>query len=180
MESYTFALLAFATLGVLVPFFYFNVFGKAEKQHKIFMGDTGSLTIGLILSMLSLRLVNVGSDFSGRPYDGNVLIVAVAPLLIPCFDVVRVYFGRVQRGKNPFLPDKTHIHHKLLNAGMTQHKAMVSIVMASVILSALLIILSKLVDVNILIAAGALLFIVFNVALSRYIKRRKTQSGIED
>jgi UDP-N-acetylmuramyl pentapeptide phosphotransferase/UDP-N-acetylglucosamine-1-phosphate transferase len=176
METYTFAILAFATLGVLVPFFYFNVFGSAEKQHKIFMGDTGSLTVGLIISMLALRLVNVGSSFSGHAYDGNVLVVAVAPLLIPCFDVVRVYLGRVRRGKNPFLPDKTHIHHKLLAAGMSQRKAMVSIVVASVTISSLFIVLSKSVNVNILIAAGAVLFIVFNVALSHFIDRRKAKS----
>jgi UDP-N-acetylmuramyl pentapeptide phosphotransferase/UDP-N-acetylglucosamine-1-phosphate transferase len=171
MEAYSFSILAFATLGVLVPFFYFNVFGNAEKQHKIFMGDTGSLTVGLIISILVLRLLNVHGGLSGQVYDGNVLVVTVAPLLIPCFDVVRVYLGRVRRGKNPFLPDKTHIHHKLLAAGMSQRRAMVSIVVASVAVSSIFIMLSKLVNVNILIAVGAILFVGFNVALTKFIKK---------
>ena len=50
---YLFSAIAVATLGVLVPFFVYNVFGNAEKQRKIFMGDTGALTIGLLLSAMS-------------------------------------------------------------------------------------------------------------------------------
>lgn len=176
MHVYAFSLLAFATLGVLFPFFYFNVFGNVEKQHKIFMGDTGSLTVGLIVSILALRLLRTDVQLDVANYEFNLLIVVVAPLLIPCFDVIRVYVGRVRRGKNPFLPDKTHIHHKLLDAGMSQRKAMVSIVLASVAISALFIELSKWIDVTLLIMVGALLFIAFNVALSHFIKIRKRQT----
>jgi UDP-N-acetylmuramyl pentapeptide phosphotransferase/UDP-N-acetylglucosamine-1-phosphate transferase len=50
-----YSMLAFSTLGVLVPFFYYNVFGNAERARKIFMGDTGSLTLGYILSFLAIK-----------------------------------------------------------------------------------------------------------------------------
>ena len=52
-----YSMLAFSTLGVLVPFFYYNVFGNAERARKIFMGDTGSLTLGYILSFLAINIV---------------------------------------------------------------------------------------------------------------------------
>jgi UDP-N-acetylmuramyl pentapeptide phosphotransferase/UDP-N-acetylglucosamine-1-phosphate transferase len=180
MEAYSFSILAFATFGVLVPFFYFNVFGDANKQHKIFMGDTGSLTVGLIISILALRLLHVDGWLSGTAYDGNVLIVTVAPLMIPCLDVVRVYLGRVRHGRNPFLPDKTHIHHKLLAAGMSQRRAMEAIVTASVVLSLIFILLSKSVDVNLLVAVGAIVFIGFNVCLTKYIKHKGGVWGPEE
>lgn len=56
LHQHVYAILAFATLGVLVSFFYYNVFGNAEHGKKIFMGDTGSLTVGMMLCFLSLKL----------------------------------------------------------------------------------------------------------------------------
>ena len=87
--EYIYAILAFATLGVLVPFFYYNVFGDAKRGRKIFMGDTGSLTIGMMLCILSLKICRC---FPEGTSDGlpNVFVLAYSPLIIPCFDVVRV------------------------------------------------------------------------------------------
>jgi UDP-N-acetylmuramyl pentapeptide phosphotransferase/UDP-N-acetylglucosamine-1-phosphate transferase len=178
MGDYLFSALAFATLGVLVPFFYFNVFGDADKFHKIFMGDTGTLTIGTIISILSLRLINAPCDDAlMAPLGANMLIVVASPLLIPCFDVVRVYIGRVRNGKNPFLPDKTHIHHKLLAMGLSQRTAMISIVSCSVLQSLLYIFLSAYIDVNILLVIGVALFILVNVWISKRIKGRSATKG---
>ena len=58
--SYFYALLALATLGILIPFWFYNVFGNAQRGHKLFMGDTGSLTIGYILSFLVIQLSQMG------------------------------------------------------------------------------------------------------------------------
>ena len=66
-HQYIYAMLAFATLGVLVPFFYYNVFGNAEHGKKIFMGDTGSLTVGMMLCLLSLKLTMCGTDDNTVP-----------------------------------------------------------------------------------------------------------------
>lgn len=171
-RDYFFAMIAFATLGVLIPFFCFNVFGSVYKHKKIFMGDTGTLTIGYLISLLGLRLLY--NDGTVHADSFNPLMIVAAPLLIPCMDVVRVYLGRVKRGKNPFLPDKTHIHHKLLKAGLCQWQAMFSIVCVSLILSAALIYLSAWVDASVLIGLGILFFIVVNIYLSKYIKRKTT------
>lgn len=80
LHQYVYAMLAFATLGVLVPFFYYNVFGNAKHGRKIFMGDTGSLTIGMMLCFLSLKLTMCGLDDN----TGNVhpMVLAFSPLLV--------------------------------------------------------------------------------------------------
>jgi UDP-N-acetylmuramyl pentapeptide phosphotransferase/UDP-N-acetylglucosamine-1-phosphate transferase len=161
MQDYVFSMLAFCTLGVLVPFFYYNVFGNVDKHKKIFMGDTGTLTIGIVISILVLRLIDTvhgNAVVGGMEYQWNLVVVVAAPLLIPCFDVVRVYMGRVHRHQNPFLPDKTHIHHKLLKAGMSQRTAMVSLVVTSVVSSLFFITLSVWIDVNVIVVAGVVLF----------------------
>lgn len=177
LHEYIYAVIAFATLGVLLPFFYYNVFGDAEKQKKIFMGDTGSLTIGMILCILSLKLLMVEPDTSFYSY--NMFIMAYAPLFIPCFDVVRVYMHRVRNGKNPFLPDKNHIHHKLLALGMNQRSAMVTIITVSVLFSFGNILLSKYIAMTLLLLVDFLLWILVNVWLSRKIKSFPTKDGCD-
>lgn len=165
-----YAVLAFAGLGVLVPFFYYNVFGNPVKRQKIFMGDTGSLTIGLLLIFLGLQIL-VYSPETVPLFDTNVIIMAISPLIIPCFDVVRVFAYRLIRHGNPFLPDKSHIHHKLLAIGMPQRLAMVSIVVGSVFFSVLNIFLSNYLNVNALFLIDILLWTIMNHVINRLINK---------
>ena len=145
-----YAMISFAAFGVLIQFFYYNVFGNPEKRKKIFMGDTGSLTIGLFLVFLGLTLLQCAPE-TIPVFGTNPVILAVSPLIIPCFDVVRVFFRRILRHGNPFLPDKTHIHHKILALDVNQRLAMTLIVMSAVIFSLFNIVLSKYIEVNILL-----------------------------
>ncbi len=170
LGEYICSLLSFATLGVLIPFFYYNVFGKAERGRKIFMGDTGSLTVGIMVCFLSLKLVR---SAAGNPAGFNPMVLAFAPLIIPCFDVIRVYMRRVRHGQNPFMPDKSHIHHKLLAMGMPQRQTMISIVLASIVLTFLNVWLSRYVHVNLLLIADAAIWILFNMWLTKRIKDQK-------
>lgn len=167
-HEHIYAILAFATLGVLVPFFYYNVFGDVKRGKKIFMGDTGSLTIGMMLCFLSLKVCRCFPEdtSTGLP---NALILAYSPLIIPCFDVVRVYLHRVRNGKNPFLPDKNHIHHKLLAIGMRQRAAMITIVSVSVLFSLCNILLSTYISVTPLLVADIFIWTVANIWLTRKI-----------
>ncbi len=168
-EQYIYALISAATLGVLIPFFYYNVFGDADKQTKIFMGDTGSLTIGMILCFLSLKLVQMPSTVCSE----NQLVIAFAPMIIPCFDVVRVFFHRIRNGHNPFLPDKSHIHHKLLAVGMRQKSAMATIVIVALIFTLANIYVSKYININILLLFDILFVTIPNIWLSGKIKKLK-------
>jgi len=175
LHQYIYAMLAFATLGVLVPFFYYNVFGNAEHGRKIFMGDTGSLTIGMMLCFLGIRLALCAPRYSaGVP---NPMVLAFSPLIIPCFDVIRVYMYRVRNGRNPFLPDKNHIHHKLLAIGFRQRMAMITIISTSLVLTLLNIILSQYVDVNVLLLLDTVIWTIGNIWLTRRIKSRNALSA---
>lgn len=177
LHQYIYAMLAFATLGVLLPFFYYNVFGNAEHGRKIFMGDTGSLTIGMMLCFLSLKLTMCGPD--GNAGNVHPMVLAFSPLLVPCCDVVRVYLHRVRNGKNPFLPDKNHIHHKLLAIGMKQRNAMITIISVSTVFILLNILLSLYLDVNWIILGDILIWTLANIRLTKHIEQLQSKQAID-
>lgn len=124
-HEYVHALLSLTTLGVIIPFWFYNVFGNALQGHKLFMGDAGSLTLGYILSFLVLRLSQPAENGTDASRD---MIIAFSTLVVPLFDVVRVVIHRVRKGRNPFLPDKNHIHHKLLRTGMRNRYVLLTII----------------------------------------------------
>ncbi len=175
LEEYAFAIISFATLGVLVPFFYYNVFGDVKKHSKIFMGDTGSLTIGLILGMLGTMLYT-HSDIDG--FSINPAVVAFSPLLVPCFDVIRVYMLRIRQHRSPFMPDKSHIHHKILAAGMKPRIAMITIVSVSAAFTIANFLLARFLGVNIttLVILDIMAWTAGNYWLSSIIKRRSAET----
>ena len=166
---YLFSALAVAALGTLIPFFAYNVFGNPQKHKKIFMGDTGALTIGLFLSVMCIRICQIESI----PGQYNTAVIAFAPLLIPCFDVVRVYLHRIKAHRNPFLPDKTHIHHKLLALGMRQRFAMMTIIGSSVLLIMTNYILAKYMGITLLFFCDLALWIGVNTILTHAIHARE-------
>lgn len=167
---FVYSVIAFSTLGTLVPFFYYNVFGNPIKQKKIFMGDTGALTIGIILSFLSL-LVNAHNV--GLAEGINPVVIAFAPLILPSFDVVRVYIHRLRAHRNPFLADKCHIHHKFLALGFPQRLTMILILIISIVFVLVNIILSPYINVTILVLLDIAVYTVGNMILTRAIHRRE-------
>lgn len=178
-DLFYYSILSFAALGTLLPFFYYNVFGNVTKHKKIFMGDTGALTIGLLLSALSLRICQFPTPplVDEEQVGVNPAVAAFAPLLIPCFDVVRVYFRRIRRRKNPFLPDKTHIHHKLLALGVPQRLAMPILVMSSVALTILTYFLGSYLNITFVFIIDIAIWIIANILLTRFIHRREIKKG---
>ncbi|MGM9846937.1 MAG: glycosyltransferase family 4 protein [Muribaculaceae bacterium] len=168
--DYFYCFVAFATLGTLVPFYYYNVFGHEEKQEKIFMGDTGALTIGLLMTILSIHICHNGI---GLENGMNPLVVAFTPLIVPCFDVLRVYLHRLRMHRNPFLPDKCHIHHKLLALGLRKTKAMVLIVVSSVLFTMINLGLSKILGVTWLVLLDVVGYALINILLTHLIRKRE-------
>lgn len=123
--QYVYALLAICTLGILMPFWCYNVFGNANRGHKLFMGDAGSLTLGYVISFLIIHMsvTNEVSPTLSNPY----MVIAFSTVLVPLLDVIRVVLHRLREHKNPFLPDKNHFHHKLLRTGVRVRVVMVTI-----------------------------------------------------
>ncbi|WP_455963008.1 MraY family glycosyltransferase [Bacteroides bouchesdurhonensis] len=156
-----YGMLAFSTVGVLVPFFYYNVFGSAERARKIFMGDTGSLTLGYTLSFLAIKYSQSNPEMIS--YTEGAFVVAFSTLIIPSFDVVRVVLIRIRNGKNPFEPDKNHIHHKFLAMGFTPRKAMITILFISCVFSAMNILLIPYVNNTIMLIVDIAIWVGLNL-----------------
>ncbi|MCM1355774.1 MAG: undecaprenyl/decaprenyl-phosphate alpha-N-acetylglucosaminyl 1-phosphate transferase [Staphylococcus sp.] len=176
LGEYALSIVSFATLGVLVPFFYYNVFGDVKKHSKIFMGDTGSLTIGLILGVLGTLLY---THPDSPEISINPSVIAFSPLIVPCFDVIRVYMLRIRQHRSPFMPDKNHIHHKLLAAGMKPRMAMITIVSVSATFTIVNFLLSRYLNVNInlLVVLDVVVWTVANLWLAKVIKSKTAAAG---
>lgn len=170
------SMLAAATIGALIQFFYYNVFGDPNKRKKIFMGDTGALTVGVVLSVLALKM----SGMSTSAIDDlkiNPLVAAFSPLIVPCFDVVRVYLHRLMNRRNPFLPDKCHIHHKILALGVPQRITMIVILIISALFITVNVMLSAFINVTFLLLLDLLVWTVGQMILTKAIHRREQKLG---
>ena len=107
------SLLAFVLAGSLLGFLIFN-FSPA----RIFMGDSGSLLIGVILCVLAIN--SISQDYTNSPEwlcRLNKPVLAMSILVYPLIDTIRVFTLRIIRGKSPLMADKNHIHHKLSSNG---------------------------------------------------------------
>ena len=170
--SWMYALLSFASVGVLIPFFFYNVFGNANRGHKIFMGDTGSLTLGFILSVMVVKYVSVMVQESSR-LDGAPVVMAFSVLLVPSLDVCRVVLNRFRRRVHPFKPDKSHIHHKFLNMGFTPRRSMILIQLMAVAFIVLTLVLLRIgLLAPVVFMLDILVWTLMNVWFSRIIRRR--------
>lgn len=127
-----YSVMALALTGSLIAFLIYN-FSPA----KIFMGDTGSLLIGLLNSIFAIKFIAIASDpLSGLPL-ASAPAIGFAILIVPLFDTLRVFSLRIFKRRSPFSPDRNHIHHFLLDLGLS-HKAITLIcVGANLILIAL-------------------------------------------
>lgn len=158
------ACLSFSMLGALTSYFWFNVYGKVEKRNKIFMGDCGSQVLGLLLSMLAVKYAMHQAEETS---SGDALIVAFSLMIIPCLDVIRVTIGRISRGVNPFLPDKTHIHHLLLARGWSQRKARNFIIVVALFFVILNLLLDTHININIIFIADIMLYMLLLLWISK-------------
>jgi UDP-GlcNAc:undecaprenyl-phosphate GlcNAc-1-phosphate transferase len=125
---YIYAKYCAALLGTLVVFWVFNVFGNSTKGNKIFMGDSGSLTIGFVLSFCLIKYDQFVCPYGDLYSHFEDFVLAASSLLVPVFDAVRVAFHRIKYHQNPFLPDKNHIHHRLKRAGLRTMNVMLFII----------------------------------------------------
>jgi UDP-GlcNAc:undecaprenyl-phosphate GlcNAc-1-phosphate transferase len=131
--EYVLSLLAFSLMAALLAFMYYN-FSPA----KIFMGDTGSLIVGFVLSVLSIRFIEIHKFGASSLITSSFSpVLAIAVLIVPLSDMLRVFCVRVYYGKSPFAPDRNHIHHCLLDLGMTHRSAAITLWAVSIFFIAL-------------------------------------------
>jgi len=134
-----FSLLSFALVGSLIGFLRFNM-----APAKIFMLDTGSLTVGFLLAVFCLRFLSRESyklDQQLIPLYLNAPSVALSFLIIPVYDTARVIFLRISRRLSPFNASRDHIHHALLLIGLRHSTATIYLLSVNIIISILALIL---------------------------------------
>ena len=110
-----YAIVSFSLTGSLIAFFFYNVFGK---KNKIFMGDTGSLTLGIVFAFLTIKFIDhpgIEQHMIGSP------AVALAIMIVPIVDTIRVMTIRISQKRSPFSADMNHIHHHLLRLTGNNH-----------------------------------------------------------
>ena len=175
--QYVYALLAICTLGILMPFWCYNVFGNANRGHKLFMGDAGSLTLGYVISFLIIHMsvTNEVSPTLSNPY----MVIAFSTVLVPLLDVIRVVLHRLREHKNPFLPDKNHFHHKLLRTGMRVRMVMVCIIAISAFFILLNSSLAWRVDITYLFFLNLFCWRILHVGLNGLIRRNRERKESE-
>lgn len=127
--EYALGCLLLICTGSTIPFFIHNVFGRKTKMY---IGDGGTLMLGSIMVVCVFRVLTYGSAFEILQTKGIGLVaLCLAVLCIPVFDTVRVMCERIWRGVSPFTPDKTHLHHLLLQLGCSHKKTMMSLIGAN-------------------------------------------------
>lgn len=146
--SHGLVLLVASTIGVVTAFFMYNVFGH---RLKIFMGDSGSLTMGYVIAFLSLQFI--GQNQAMHTVIGNnALIVALGIVFVPLFDTTRLFISRLINGKSPFHPDKNHIHHKFLRLGFNHIQSTLAILGIQILFIVSNLILALHININLVLA----------------------------
>jgi len=124
------AILAFSLAGALLGFLIFNF-----EPARVFMGDSGSLTIGLIISVLSIKLIEYPTeDIPSSMVYISKPVFAMAVLAYPLIDTLRVFVVRTLQGNSPFSADRNHLHHKLIDFGLSHAKSVIIIYAFSVLM----------------------------------------------
>ena len=112
--------ISITTIATLLAFLRFNF----SVKRKIFMGDTGSLTIGLVLGLLTLKLMTADAVYASLHFNPKQLpLILVAVLFVPILDTCRVMMIRLLKGVSMFSADRNHIHHIIIDYGLSHRKA---------------------------------------------------------
>ena len=169
-----FALIAISSLGCLCAFFYYNVFGKGNiRKRKIFMGDTGSLTIGMVLAYLLIRYVVQPVEPCPMLSCNPMIIFSI--IIIPCFDAIIVPFGRIVRGMAPFKPDKTHLHHKFIGIGFSARLTLITILALSAAYIIMNFLLIHFIQITWILSIDIVLYLSLNLYLHYKLKMVEKQ-----
>lgn len=162
-----FAVMAFSLAGSLVGFLIYN-FSPA----KIFMGDTGSLLIGLINSIMVIKFINIAGAVDAKLPLEAAPAIGFAILIVPLFDTLRVFGQRILDRRSPFSPDRSHVHHFLLEIGFS-HKMVTFLCVGANI--ALIILTLALRNLGTTVAIGVLLTVSTSLIALIYYSRPKTR-----
>ncbi|ASU36814.1 undecaprenyl-phosphate alpha-N-acetylglucosaminyl 1-phosphate transferase [Mucilaginibacter xinganensis] len=172
IKQYELAAVSFAMAGSILGFLRFNL-----TPAKIFMGDTGSLLIGLISAVMALKFIEVNMQPTGKLQQlPEAPAITIAILIGPIFDTIRVFVIRIVNGGSPFVADRNHIHHRMLKLGLN-HLQTTLILTGANILTIFIILLLKDYSNSFLIVLIVLMSLAFNWVITFFI-RSKEREGL--
>ena len=161
-----YVILSWSLAGALLAFLRFNF-----HPAKIFMGDTGSLVVGFLLSVFAVSIVESNIIYEGFDFEAKGSALAVAILIVPLFDALRVFVIRVSKGASPLSPDRNHIHHNLSDLGFGHRRTSLYICLANLFFIGLVVVLRDL-GVNYILLIILLLAIVLSM-IPIWLKKRR-------
>lgn len=161
-----YAVICFSLTGSLIAFFWYNVY---SSRYKIFLGDTGSMVIGFLLAVFLIRSLELDSGNSIIRISEIAPSLDLAILIVPVFDIFRIVFVRMIRGKSPFKGDHNHIHHQVLLLSGSHLKATSVILIVNFLLILAVLVLRSLGNA-ILIPFLLLICVTLSLLLALYIK----------
>jgi UDP-GlcNAc:undecaprenyl-phosphate GlcNAc-1-phosphate transferase len=170
------AILTFSLAGSLAAFLVFN-FSPA----KIFMGDSGSLSIGLLMSILVITFIEMKPVADTALWVDKLVnpVVGMAFLAYPLTDTLRIFGYRAMKGVSPFSADRNHLHHLLIDSGMSHTKTVIWIYIANIFVIALAGISSYYfnITVSFIITGGTVVLLTFIPWLLKRSAMKKNTGG---
>ena len=170
-QEWIYSMLAFAFVGCLLPFMYYNIWGSAKHGTKLFMGDAGSLSLGYLLSFFAIKYAMYIPEHG---MEKCCLVIPLSLLFIPVFDAFRVMVVRYYQRHPLFLADRNHIHHKCLAAGLTHLQSTLLLISYMIIMLFVNLKFAQMMDLNIVLIINILLAILMNYMLNVKIRQRKS------
>ncbi len=172
--SSLFVVAVLALSASVVVFMCYNLGGSEAHKNKIFMGDTGSTFLGMMVTIIAIEVTRLQAVPQAPLVPGaNPLVLGFAPLTLPCYDVLRVVVHRIRFKKSPFAPDTNHLHHKLMHLGMSQHATLATIIVLSITLIFIMVLLSMVMNINVVLAVSLCVWLLFNLALTKKIEKNQ-------
>ena len=171
-----FAIFSFAMLGAIFAFLIFN-----WEPSEVFMGDTGALVIGMLLSILTIHFIESNYNLApGMPYRFNASVAtATCFIIVPLLDTLRIIILRLTKRQSPFKPDKSHIHHAILRLGLSHSQTTMILASTQLAYIAIALIFFGTDDPHLL--AGVIIFsFLLGVILDRLMLRRFSVKEAEE
>lgn len=171
MHQYELAAVSLAMVGAIFGFLKFNI-----TPAKIFMGDTGSLLIGLISVVMAIKFIELNKiTTTVSPAIFSAPALAVAILIGPIFDTLRVFILRISSGVSPFTADRNHIHHRMLRLGFSHLQTTLILAVLNVI-CIVVVLWFKDFGNSVLIGMLTLVCLLFNWTITFFLRSKERES----
>lgn len=165
VHQFELASVCLAMVGALLGFLRYNF-----TPAKIFMGDTGSLLLGLVSIVMAIKFIEVNKTIdAGLPHIYSIPALSIAILIGPIFDTLRVFTLRILNGSSPFQADRNHIHHRILLLGFNHMQTTLILASANIISIAIALLFSSFGSTTMIVLIG-IASILFNWVITFLIR----------